>query len=80
MNRDQLFSAILLAGALTAQSCGSSDANKQQAGAVQSAPATPVTTAIVQQQTVSDIKSYPASVVPLQETELRAEVTGYITN
>src|SRR5690606_30181754 len=33
----------------------------------------------VQKQIVSGIKSYPASVVPLQETQILAEVTGYIT-
>lgn len=81
MNRDQLFSAILLAAALTTQSCGSNDPKDSPAGAAaQAAPATPVTTAIVAEQIVSDIKSYPANVVPLQETEIRAEVTGYITN
>lgn len=80
MNRNQLFSVILLATALSIQSCGSNEAKNASTDAAQAAPAIPVTTAIVQEQIVSDIKSYPASVVPLQETELRAEVTGYITN
>lgn len=44
------------------------------------APATPVTTATVGKEVVTGIRSYPSNVVPLQETEIRAEVSGYITN
>lgn len=44
------------------------------------APATPVTTATVSKEVVTGIRSYPSNVVPLQETEIRAEVSGYITN
>lgn len=61
------------------QSCGSNETKNVQ-GATQAEVAKPVSTAIVDKQIVSDIKSYPANVVPLQETEIRAEVTGYITN
>lgn len=33
-----------------------------------------------EQQIVTSYQEYPATVVPLKETELRAEVSGYITN
>ena len=80
MNKNTLFAALLISSGLIIQSCGSKD-NKQQAGqAPQAAAATPVTMAIANQEIVSGLKSYPANVVPLQETEIRAEVSGYITN
>lgn len=79
MNKNYLFSALMIGSALFWQSCGSKDGNQQQAAAGQEAPAIPVTTAPVEQQIVSGLKSYPASVVPLQEAQLMAEVTGYIT-
>src|SRR5690606_33518687 len=44
------------------------------------AAATPITMDTVQKEIVTNLRAYPANVVPLQETELRAEVTGYITN
>lgn len=59
------------------QSCGNKNAANGQAGA---APAVAVTTAAVTQQIVTGSESYPAIVVPINETELRAEVSGYITN
>jgi membrane fusion protein (multidrug efflux system) len=64
-----------------AQSCGSNDSKNAPAGAAQQANAgAAVSTAIVDKQIISNIKSYPANVVPLQETEIRAEVSGYVTN
>ena len=78
MNKKHLLSALLIGSAIFWQSCGSKDGAKQQ----QAAPgemAIPVSTVTVEQQIVSGIKSYPATVVPLQETEIRAEVSGYIT-
>lgn len=80
MNKTQLFSALVISSGLLAQSCNSND-NKQQAAQAQQADmATPVSTAVVSKEIVTGIKGYPASVVALQETEIRAEVTGYITN
>lgn len=78
MNKKHLLSALLIGSAICWQSCGSKDGAKQQ----QAAPgemAIPVSTVTVEQQIVSGIKSYPATVVPLQETEIRAEVSGYVT-
>jgi len=80
MNKTQLFSALLISSGLLAQSCNSKD-SKQQATQAQQAPAaTPVSMAVVNKEIVTGVKGYPASVVALQETEIRAEVTGYITN
>lgn len=82
MNRNQLLSALLIGSGLLWQSCGGAKDNKPKGGAPgqQAEMAMPVSTAIVGKEIVSGLKSYPASVVPLQETEIRAEVTGYITN
>lgn len=79
MNRNQIFSALLIGSGILVQACGSND-NKNAQATLQAEAATPISTAIVEKQIVSDVKRYPANVVPLQETEIRAEVTGYITN
>src|SRR5690606_9220137 len=73
------YSAIILGSAILWQSCGSNDGAGKQQAAGQEQPAVPVTTTTVQKQIVSGLKSYPASVVPLQETNILAEVSGYIT-
>ncbi|NGM73938.1 efflux RND transporter periplasmic adaptor subunit [Sphingobacterium sp. SGL-16] len=78
MNKTQLFSALLISG-LLAQSCNSKD-GKQAAQAQQANAATPVSMTVVGKEIVTGVKSYPANVVALQETEIRAEVSGYITN
>ena len=81
MNRNQILSALLIGSALWGQSCGSNETKNTNTATIPQVDAgIPVSTAVVDKQTVSDIKSYPANVVPLQETEIRAEVTGYITN
>ncbi|MVN77943.1 efflux RND transporter periplasmic adaptor subunit [Hymenobacter sp. HMF4947] len=66
--------ALLLAGLLAA--CGKKDA-AQQAGPP---PATPVAIYKVQAEQVVSSDSYPATVVPLNEVQLLAEVTGYLTD
>lgn len=80
MNKNQLLSALLIGSGLLWQSCGSKDNKSKGAPGQQTQMATPVSTAVVGKEIVSGIQSYPANVVPLQETEIRAEVTGYITN
>ncbi len=55
--------------------CGSSD--KQQAA--QAPNAIPVSTETVSKKQVTTADSYPATIVPLQEVELRAQVSGYLT-
>ncbi|MBD1421694.1 efflux RND transporter periplasmic adaptor subunit [Sphingobacterium chuzhouense] len=79
MNKNYLFSALIIGSALFWQSCGSKDGAKQQQGAAPGERAVPVTTATVEKQIVSGTKQYPASVVPLQEANLLAEVSGYVT-
>ncbi|MFZ4862955.1 efflux RND transporter periplasmic adaptor subunit [Sphingobacterium sp. Mn56C] len=80
MNKTNLFFALLIGSGLLWQSCGSKENKQQQAAKMQQADMpTPVSMAVVTQETVAGLKSYPANVVPLQETEIRAEVSGYIT-
>lgn len=73
MNRISIAIFIVL-GAGAAVSCGG---NKQQQRP--GAQAVPVSTGKVSEEIVTGRKSYPGSVVPLNETDLRAEVSGYIT-
>ncbi|MFD1768965.1 efflux RND transporter periplasmic adaptor subunit [Sphingobacterium suaedae] len=79
MNKNYLFSALIIGSGLLWQSCGSKEGSKQQQAAAQGQAAVPVTTTTVEKQIVSGIKSYPASAVPMQETQIFAEVSGYIT-
>lgn len=53
--------------------------NKQQQHKPAGPQAVPVTTTTVRSEIVTGYTQYPANVVPLRETELRAEVNGYIT-
>jgi len=79
MNKNTLLTALIVSAALFGQSCGNKE-NKQAAAQTQQAnPATPVAMATVTKEIVSGLITYPATVVPLQETEIRAEVTGYVT-
>lgn len=65
---------FILLGASAAVSCGGSQ--QQQRPAQQ---AIPVSTGKAAEQFVTGASSYPGSVVPLNQTDLRAEVSGYIT-
>lgn len=80
MNTKRILPVIFLGSSLVIASCGNKE-NAKQAGAaqMQAAAATPVTMATVATEVVSGTRSYPSNVVPLQETEIRAEVSGYIT-
>lgn len=79
MNKTQLFSAILISGGLLFQSCGSKEST-QKTNPAHGEMATPVSMSSVSEEIITATQSYPATVVALQETEIRAEVTGYITN
>jgi len=70
----RLAPALVLAGLLAA--CGKKD-EAQQAGPP---PATPVAVYKVQAEDVVSADTYPATVVPLNEVQLLAEVTGYLTD
>src|SRR5690606_8994500 len=69
--------AIFLIGASFVAACGNKQ--QQQNPAAMGAQAVPVTTAMVTEEMVTGIRNYPGNVVALNETELRAEVNGYIT-
>ncbi|MGV3761611.1 efflux RND transporter periplasmic adaptor subunit [Parapedobacter sp.] len=74
MNSYKIAPLLLIAAGL-AGACG----NKQQQAGRPQAQAIPVTTDVVTEEIVAGIDAYPGSVVPLNETDLRAEVSGYIT-
>ncbi|TXK26568.1 efflux RND transporter periplasmic adaptor subunit [Pontibacter qinzhouensis] len=68
-----LLTATLCPGLLI--SCGGNQNAQQPAPA-----AVPVNTTQVSEQNVTGIDAYPGTVVPLNEVELRPQVSGYITN
>lgn len=81
MNRKNLTGIlrnVFIAGLAMAglSACGDRKPQQQQPAG---ARAIPVTTAEVETEIVTGYTHYPANVVPLRETELRAEVNGYVT-
>lgn len=68
-----IYAPAFLAATLTMASCG----QKQQAPAAP--PATAVNVIEVEKTDAIYHDQYPASVVPLQEVEIRAQVAGYLT-
>ena len=81
MNTNRILSTLIIGSGLFLTACGNKDGAQQKQGPGQTqAQATPVSMAVVQQEVVSGQRSYPSNVVPLQETEIRAEVSGYITS
>lgn len=81
MNKNRLLTALIASTILLAQSCANNKDQKSSVGANgQTEVAIPVSTGVVSTDIVNETISYPATVVPLQETEIRAEVTGYVTN
>ena len=78
MNKIHLSALVFLgAGGFFLQSCGNNNAQQAQQ---QGERIVPVSFANVTEEIVNGTESYPAVVVPINETELRAEVNGYITN
>lgn len=76
MNRNLIHFLAIISGGLIISSCG----NKNQQG--QGRPAAgpvPVAIAVVPEEIVTGVNNYPGTVVALNQTELRAEVNGYIT-
>jgi membrane fusion protein (multidrug efflux system) len=49
------------------------------AGGPPATPPVPVSLEVAQKETVTASIAYPGNIVPLKETELRAEVSGYVT-
>lgn len=76
MNRNLSF-AIIVTGSVIFSGCGRSGQNKQQGPPAEQA--VPVSVYKVQKEPVSGMDTYPGTVVALNEVELRAEVSGYIT-
>ena len=71
----QFFKFLLSTGlVVTFYSCGSNQAPQQGP-----APAIPVTIETVRQSSATYHEEYPGTVTALNQTELRAQVTGYVT-
>lgn len=79
MNKRQLLFAFFLGTALVWTSCGNKDAKKQGAAQSQTEKIVPVTFGAASHEIVTGTISYPATVKPLNEADLYAEVNGYIT-
>lgn len=75
-SRHSIGLSLLIVGLALLNAC-SNDPAAQQAAVGQMAM--PVTLTPVTEEIVTGYRQYPANVVPLRETELRAEVSGYVT-
>ena len=73
MNRIKYSAVVFLVMALAA--CG----KKNQQAAMPAMGPVPVTTTVVEQTSASYYDEYPAILVPLNQSEIRPQVTGYIT-
>lgn len=77
MNINLNYYILFLGVAILSQSCGQKG-NQQSTAAMNTGKS--VSTVIAKKEVVTHAVTYPATVVALNETELRAEVNGYITN
>ncbi|MFD2742566.1 MULTISPECIES: efflux RND transporter periplasmic adaptor subunit [Sphingobacterium] len=77
MTKNTIYFLLLLASTATWQSCNN---DKKESAAKGGQVEKNVSVTTVEEQIVTGYREYPAYVVPLQETELLAEVSGYITN
>lgn len=78
MNKKHLLAAFFIGTTLIWQSCGNKDAQKQQASQ-QAERVVPVSIATATEEIVTGNQTYPATVKPLNEADLFAEVSGYVT-
>ncbi|MDH5826085.1 efflux RND transporter periplasmic adaptor subunit [Sphingobacterium faecium] len=78
MNKKHLLAAFFIGTTLIWQSCGNKDAQKQQT-AQQAERVVPVSLAAATEEVVTGSQTYPATVKPLNEADLFAEVSGYVT-
>ncbi len=76
MNKKTIYYLLIIGSTVTWQSCNSDKKEATKSAAAERN----VNVLPVEEQTVTGYQEYPAFVVPLQETELLAEVSGYITN
>ena len=77
MNINLLRSGVFSLFIFTVISCGKTQKVNNQA--TMAAMAVSVTTDTARLELVTGVDTYPGTVVPLNEVELRAEVGGYIT-
>lgn len=74
--RDFLWLLAAFISPAVLMSCGDSQSGQQPSAA----PAASVSAYTVERQEVTGTDTYPGTVVPLHEVELRPQVSGYITN
>lgn len=74
MHKNLFQSFFWISGTLLITSCGGSKAPEQKAP-----PPTPVNIYQVKKETAVYYNQYPATVTPLNQVDLKAQVTGYIT-
>lgn len=80
MKTNLKFYVFILATALFFQACNQENKSQNTQQGTPQEQVFPVITAMATKEMVTDRISFPARVVALNETELRAEVNGYITN
>lgn len=80
MKTNLKFYVFILATALSFQACNQENKSHNTEQGAPQEQVFPVITATATKEMVTDRISFPARVVALNETELRAEVNGYITN
>lgn len=80
MKTNLKFYVFILATALSFQACNQENKSQNTEQGTPQEQVFPVITATATKEMVTDRISFPARVVALNETELRAEVNGYITN
>jgi membrane fusion protein (multidrug efflux system) len=78
MKRNLTWLLAAIAGPMVLISCGGDQSNSPQQNPATAA--VPVSTYKVVEQRVTGTDTYPGSVVPLNEVELRPQVSGYITD
>ena len=76
MNKHLFWTASFVTASVVLASCGNSAKQAQQNPADM---AVPVVTTQVSKEHITGIDTYPATIVPINEVELRGEVGGYIT-
>lgn len=78
MNKRIIYTLVVLGTSWMWSSCNNDGNADRQQGSTERTVT--VSVASVEQEVVTGHQGFPATVVPLNETELRAEVSGYITN
>ncbi|GAA4787708.1 multidrug efflux RND transporter periplasmic adaptor subunit MuxA [Olivibacter ginsenosidimutans] len=77
MNRNLIHFLAILSGGFMLSSCGNKNQQAQQRPGA--GGPVPVAIATVPEEVVKNVSNFPGTVVALNQTELRAEVNGYVT-